>query len=309
MRTTQRSYSEVSGDFNRLCRFVAECNDHTRTHSTWSLGRLVDWKYGLYENKTSIAGFCDKNAHLWFNGFGELASFAISESGDAGFTIITREGYRFLFEEILQWVLANWSARGSNPSTEITEFQTREAQILERCGFSGVSTFSRQCFDLTMELAERSSLEHGFTIVDMHSHPDFRGQRILRDNAFKGDSTVSEEELNRELMFYNHIHEGPIYHPECDLCVMAEDGRFIAGCEALIDAWNAEADIERVCTHSDFRRRGFARAVIQECLYRLRDMGMRQAFLSGYSPEAIALYDSLGHTEELSCSTYERTIS
>lgn len=43
---------------------------------------------------------------------------------------------------------------------------------------------------------------------------------------------------------------------------MAEDGLLIAGCEALINAHGLEADIERVCTHSDFRQRGFARAVI-----------------------------------------------
>jgi predicted GNAT family acetyltransferase len=47
---------------------------------------------------------------------------------------------------------------------------------------------------------------------------------------------------------------------------MAEDGRFAAGAEALINAPGLEADIERVCTHSDFRKRGFARAAIQECL-------------------------------------------
>jgi GNAT superfamily N-acetyltransferase len=266
----------------------------------------VDWKYGLYENKTAIAGFCDKNAHLWFDGFGELASFAISETGNSGFAIIMKEGYRFLFEEILQWVLTSWGDRDPKPSTEITEFQTLETQILERFGFGVESTFSTQRFDLTMELAERFPLEEGFSIVDMHSHPSFREQRILRDNAFRGNSSVSEEELNRELIFYNHTHEGPIYHPQGDLCVMAKDGSFVAGCEALIDARNAAADIERVCTHSSFRRRGFARAVIQECLYRLRDMGMRNAYIAGYSPEAIALYSSLGHTDKMTCFTYER---
>jgi hypothetical protein len=39
------------------------------------------------------------------------------------------------------------------------------------------------------------------------------------------------------------------------------------------DARNEAADIERVCTRSGFRRRGFPRAVIQECLRRLRAPG------------------------------------
>ena len=66
------------------------------------------------------------------------------------------------------------------------------------------------------------------------------------------------------------------------------------------------ADIERVCTHSRFRRRGFARAVIQDCLYRLQDLGMRNAYLTGYDPEAINLYRSLGAAEERQCFVYQR---
>ncbi|MEN9935293.1 MAG: hypothetical protein RLZZ387_1872 [Chloroflexota bacterium] len=58
---------------------------------------------------------------------------------------------------------------------------------------------------------------------------------------------------------------------------MAPAGRLVAGCEALIDARNLEADIERVCTHSAFRGRGFVRAVIVVCMERLRAIGMRGA--------------------------------
>jgi ribosomal protein S18 acetylase RimI-like enzyme len=307
MKTTHRSYDEEAGDFHRLCRFVRDHHAQVRARSTWCLGRIVDWKYGLYENKTAVPGFCDQNAHLWFDAFGELAGFAISESGDAGFAIITLEGYQFLFEEILQHSLRRWAERGPRFSIEITARQQAEARMLERRGFRRTATFATRCFDLTGEPPPRLPLEPGFTIVDMATHPDYRQQRILRDDAFGNPAPATEEALRRELRFYNYSHEGPIYHAPCDLCMMAEDGRFVAGCEALIDARNAEADIERVCTHSSFRRRGFARAVIQECLARLRAMGMRRVYLTGYSPEAIALYGSLGHVAESQSFVYEPT--
>lgn len=94
--------------------------------------------------------------------------------------------------------------------------------------------FFRQAFDLTQGPTKQFPLEEGFTIVDMAAHPDYRAQRILRDDAFHGRSEVPEDVLQRELLFYNHKHEGPIYHPQTDLCVMAKDGRFVSGCEALI---------------------------------------------------------------------------
>lgn len=306
MKTTHRSYSEEAGDFRRLCRFAIAYRDDMRAYSTWGLGRFVDWKYGLYESKTTVADFAGQNAHLWFDAFGDVAGFTISENGDAGFAVITTAGYRFLYEEMLQWALENWGHRPPHPSVEITERQAREAAILERYGFRLSDTFCTRRIDLTQPLMERWPLEPGFTIVDMATHPDYRAQRIMRDNAFSGKTSLTEEELSRHLEFYNHITRGPLYHPQCDLCVMGPDGRFVAGCEAIIDARNVEADIERVCTHSEFRQRGLARAAIQECLYRLQDMGLRNAYITGYSPGAIALYGSLGAVDESKSFVYER---
>ncbi|HOG45447.1 MAG TPA: GNAT family N-acetyltransferase [Anaerolineae bacterium] len=306
MRTARRDYSEEAGDFRRLCRFMVEQRDYVRARSTWCLGRIVDWKYGLYPSKTAVGGFCEKNASLWFDGFDELAGVAISEDGDEGFAIITAPGYRFLYEEMLQWVLGHWGGRGPHPSTEIAALQTVEAAVLERHGFKRESTFYTQHFDLTAEPAPRFPLPPGFTIVDMATHPDYLAQRLLRDDAFQDRREVSTEELRREIELHDHTHDGPIYHAPTDLCVMAPSGRLVAGCEALIDARNAEADIERVCTASDYRRRGLARAVIEECLARLRNMGLERAHITGYSPGAIALYRSLGAAAESQAFGYSR---
>lgn len=305
MNLTHRDFSESSGDFNRLCHFIIALNAPGRPRSTWPLGRIVDWKYGLYEGKRAYPAFCDQNAHMWFDGFGELAGFVLSEGGGAEFAVLTLDGYRFLYAEMLDWALEAWGARGPGFNTELGEFQALEAAALERRGFRRGSAFFTRRFDLSGDLLPRFPLEEGFTIVDMAARPDYRQQRILRDDAFQ-EKQRSEEDLRRALPFYNYGRSGPIYHPQTDLCVMAPDGRFVAGCEALIDARNATAEVERVCTHTQFRKRGFARAVIQECLYRLKEMGLRGAYITGYSKAAIALYGSMGAAEEERAYVYER---
>lgn len=309
MKTTHRNYSEEDGDFIRLAQFFRHNRMDRRTHTTWCLGRFVDWKYGLYPNKRAFASFCNENAHIWFDGFGELAGFALSESGDAGFSILTLDGYRFLYEAMLQWVLETWQGRVAEHSpfsTEITEHQEWEQKVLERYGFHSQLTFCTRRFDLTGELVPRFPLEPGFSIVDMRAHPDFRAQSGLRANAFQNKNDLTEDELNDRIKYFNYSMRGPIYHPDTDLCVVAKDGRFASGCEALINAIGLEADIERVCTHSDFRQRGFARAVIQECLYRLQDMGIHNAYITGYSEAALALYGSLGAVDDVRSFVYER---
>ena len=136
MNTTHRDYSESAGDFNLLARFVIENNQVMRARSTWSLGRLADWRYGLYDNKTAYPAFWDENAHLWFDGYGYLIGFAICENGDAEFALVTLEGYQFLFEAMLQWVLEHWRGRGPEWSIELAERQDR-ARPTERDGRSG----------------------------------------------------------------------------------------------------------------------------------------------------------------------------
>jgi GNAT superfamily N-acetyltransferase len=306
MKTTHRNYADEQGDFNRICLFFIDHPAETRQYSTWCLGRFVDWKYGLWGGKLDTPGFWNKNAHLWFDGFGKLAGFVISEGGGSQFDVVTTAGYRFLFGEMLAWALENWGERPLPLSIEINAAQTTEIKILEQNGFTFDATFFTSHFDLTRELPAPFPLETGFTVVDMHNHPDYRGQRLLRSNAFQGKSDIEEEELKRLTILYTYSHEGPIYHPQTDLCVMAADGQLVSGCEALIDAHNAQADIERVCTHSDFRRRGFARVVIQACLSRLREMGIQEAFITGYSEEAINLYNLLGAVKRTESLIYKK---
>jgi len=57
------------------------------------------------------------------------------------------------------------------------------------------------------------------------------------------------------------------------------------------------AVIETVATHSDYQKRGFGKAVITECFRRLREKGVKSAYITGYSEAANALYQSLKPVE------------
>jgi ribosomal protein S18 acetylase RimI-like enzyme len=293
MKTTHRFYCEKSGDFNRICRFIQENNSQMRRYSTWCIGRFVDWKYALWGDKFTNPNFHEQNAHLWFDGFGNLAGFTISENGGHEIAIITSEGYRFLFDEMLQWTLENWGDRETGLSIEITSHQKMEVGFLESKGFQYETTFYRSHYDLSNIYFDRSPIADGFTIISMKTEADYLGQLLLRQNAFAGKMTLSEEEIEHISTISSFSRNNPIYHAETDLCIIGPNGTFVSGCEALIDTWNMEADIERVCTHSDYRRRGFARIVIQKCLSRLKEMGIKKAHITGYSEGAIALYSAL----------------
>jgi ribosomal protein S18 acetylase RimI-like enzyme len=54
------------------------------------------------------------------------------------------------------------------------------------------------------------------------------------------------------------------------------------------------AEVEKICTHSQYRRQGLAEAVIRECFQRLKKRGIERAYITGYSEEANGLYEKLG---------------
>lgn len=306
MKTTHRNYHDEIGDFNLIIRFIQENNFQIRNHSTWCIGRFVDWKYALWGSKFTTPEFHTQNAHLWFDGFGNLAGFAVSENGGCEIAIITTEGYRFLFDEILDWTLECWGDREPGLSIEITAQQLMEIGFLERKGFQRGASFFRSTFDLRDDLIDRYPLTDGFRIVSMKTNADYRAQLLLRQNAFAGKKALSEEEISHIDKISRYGRNNPIYHAETDLCVVAPDGTYVSGCEALIDTWNLEADIERVCTHSELRRQGFARVVTQECLHRLKEMGVKKAHITGYSEGAIALYSSLGAQKQTEFFIYNQ---
>jgi GNAT superfamily N-acetyltransferase len=308
MKTIHRDYAAESGDFDRLCRFFMTHAAHLRSHSTWCLARFVDWPYGPVGGKLPTPDWLSQNVHIWFDGFDEVAGIVISEYGQSDVAILTTAGYRFLFAEMLQWIVDNWGEHRPDLSIEISACQEPEAALLEDYGFSCEFSFYTFHYDVQAGFAEPVPLEPGFSIVDMQVRPDYRAQRVLRYDAFRGPSPLSEEELDRLVALYSHARQSPIYHAPTDLCVVAPDGTFVSGCEALIDAHNVLADVERVCTHSRYRRRGFARAVIQECFCRLRHMGLERAYITGYSPEAIGLYGSLGAQKRSERLVYKRKV-
>lgn len=174
MQLTHRSYAEAAGDFTHLCRLLVEVRrDEAWTSSTWCLGRIVDWKYGLWPSKLAVANFWSQNAQLWFDGFDDLVGLAIAENGDAQVAIITTVGYQFLFPEILDWVLDAWADRGPRFAFEVTEQQPLAIRSLEQRGFQRGAPFTIQRFDLTRLTEQRFPLAPGFTIVDMQPCGNF----------------------------------------------------------------------------------------------------------------------------------------
>lgn len=307
MNYTTRAFSKAGGDYKIIADFLITLGERHNQEHGMSFQRYTDWYYGIYDNKRNTKGFWDINAQLFFDSLDHLVGVTISENGDGGFHIITAKGFFLLYEEILEWVIEHWGNRGDELWIEETEYMNREIDVLKKYGFYHDFTAYKRIFDLMLPYERTTELEVGFELVDMKRFPEYEKQRILRNIAFEG-KTVSKEELKKQLMYYGNTHNSPTYHGYTDIIIRNKAGDHVAGCEALICPWHGDAEIERVCTHSDYRRRGFGKVVIQECLKRLHELGFKRATITGFSKEASNLYGSLGALDETKVYSFKKKI-
>jgi ribosomal protein S18 acetylase RimI-like enzyme len=153
---------------------------------------------------------------------------------------------------------------------------------------------------------EEPSLPAGFHVRGTRGPADAAARATASFAAFR-----SALLWDRYLQRYRRFMESPVYTPELDVMVEADDGRVAAFCVAWTDATNRVGLLEPVGVHPDFQRRGLGRAVVQEALRRLMARGMAWACVNFEpdNPAAKALYLGAGFVEQYQILTYERTLA
>ena len=97
--------------------------------------------------------------------------------------------------------------------------------------------------------------------------------------------------------------ETPEYIPELDLIAVADDGTFAAFCQSYYDPLDLarctrrEGWTDPIGTAPSYRKKGLARAIILEALWRLKSRGIEDAVLgvAGSNEVARKLYESIGY--------------
>ncbi len=291
MRVYSRPFCGNGKDYEKMWEFLVNDYSDKKDQFIWTIGRLGDWKYGCWNDHKCFPGFMRKNAQLWLNDFEELVGFVISENGESDFTIFAKRGCEFLFSEMINWVKTNWSNREGVLTTEVHEYHDNYIQVLEKEGFQKreLVAVTRQ-YVLSEKVMEEISLDNEFTIVDMLENQDLKGKTLLYNNAWRNNNEVSQFDLLK----YEYNRESPCFNPRLDLSVINGNGLHVSSCVAFADYKNNYAEIEKICTHNEYRRKGLAEAVIRECFKRLYAEGIKYAYITGYSTEAKSLYEKLG---------------
>jgi ribosomal protein S18 acetylase RimI-like enzyme len=286
-----RAFESAGDDLMHMCGLLIELDRAAGSSYDWTIGRIIDWKYGLWNPAKLSERYFAEHCRLWYDRLGLLAGFALSEDGRGDFAMFAREPYRFLYADMI-----DWAERALAPGHEALSITVPEADAIRRCALE-IAGFVNQghCettawYSLDDFQPSASPLPAGYKLLSMAEYGDYDSQRALKNDAFRGGKPMDDARL----FAFSHVRESPLYDPAMDIVLVDERRRAIAGCEGFIDYENGVMEVERVCTSPDYRRRGFAGAVIRECVRRGATRGVKAAMISGLNENTIRLYSSFG---------------
>lgn len=236
-----------------------------------------------------------KGVQLWQTEQGQLVGAVITaHPGWASPQL--HPDYRHLEPEMLAWAEANAAGpteNGAGRQLHIGAFgyDSERQTLLTQRGYEQMTygwVIRHQRFG-EYALAQ-PCLAEGYTLRTTNPEDSADGQRIADLlNASFGRTFHNAAE------YQWFTRKAPSFRQYLDLAAEAPDGTFAAYVGVPFDDSNRQGIFEPVCTHPDHRKKGLAKALMQEALLRLQTMGAVDVTVeTGDAVPANALYDSLG---------------
>jgi ribosomal protein S18 acetylase RimI-like enzyme len=221
---------------------------------------------------------------LWVAKDGRLAGFAILERGETyaelSMNIASGEDGETILAEMIAWAEEVFRERYDGKATgvqiSVEESNTERIILLERHGFTRQES---QTLLLERDLSEpvpSPVIPEGFSLRSLFG--DEESAWVTLHQAAFGTQ-------NMTLDWRQAMTRAPGYDPQLDLIAAAPDGSLAAYVFGSISREENKLSgrkigyTDPVGTHPDYQRRGLCRALLLECLRRLRERGMETARL------------------------------
>ena len=242
------------------------------------------------------------DVRIWNNSDGTLCGFALVDLSVWGlfYLVSPSEEGGPLEREILSWACSRAShiSRGESITLRCRRVRadnSKRISSLERQGFR--CDTDREGLRMVRSLdvpLDKPLIPQGFKIRHLSGQDEVEAYVALVNSAI---SQATSAETHQRWI------ETPEYIPELDLIAVADDGTFAAFCQSYYDPLELAQSTRRegwtdpIGTAPAYRKKGLARAIVLEALWRLKRRGIEDAVLGvgGTNKVAQKLYESIGY--------------
>jgi len=293
-KLTIRKYGDEQ-DFWRIRAFLREVfllND--RRMLSWHVVRLDYWRWHFIANCKMCAPV-QQVTYLWETADGQIAAVLNPESTSEAF-VQAHPHFRTpeLEEEMLAFAEKHLSVRSADGRRRIFAFADENDALRQHLLKSrGYIKRGRPEHQWRRELDApigSAPLALDYTIRSMGDIDEFPSRSWASWKSFHPDDP---DEQYEGWDWYGNIQFAPLYRRDLDIVAVTPTGEIAAFCTIWFDDATRSGVFVLVGATPAHQRRGLSTAVMTEGLRRLQRMGATRAFVSGYTPEANALYASL----------------
>ncbi len=269
-----------------------------RRELSWQVARFDYWRWH------SVLNLHDgslEDVSLWETEDGQIAAVLNPEGlGEAHFSLHPAFYTPELAAEMVitaEHNLAVTSPEGQKLTVWVNEQQTFLKDVLIERGYtqSDYSEFMRYR-SLEAPILDANP-PVGYAVRSLGDGLELLERCYASGLAFHDDDIHIARDNRDHPQWYRNLQTAPLYRRDLDIVAIAPDSSVASFCTIWFDDVTRSAYFEPVATVPAHQRRGLGKAVMCEGLRRLKRMGATKAFVGSYSPEAHALYASVGFTE------------
>lgn len=310
MKTHYRPY-QTEDDFWRmraLLRQLLVLNDYRER--AWHVARLEYARWHTCMNCAKVT--LEQVAHLW-EADDQLVAMMMPDGGpgEAHLNIHPAWYTTELHENMLAVAEDCLAAVQPDGTRQLVIWAYHDDQlgqgILQRYGYTrdaGPEHQWRRWLDRPVEVIPPAE---GYTIRPLGDGLELVERAWASGLGFHPDDIQYAVDNRSDVTWYRNIQTAPSYRRDLDLVAVAPDGSIAAFATIWFDDVTRSACFEPVATVPAHQQRGLGKALMTAGLARLKRMGAKVAYVSGYGPRGNALYRSVMGDDCVLCEPWIKT--
>jgi ribosomal protein S18 acetylase RimI-like enzyme len=243
--------------------------------------RPFNWRSAVFENWVYASRYLEpleyftQRVHLWRTDTGELVACVIR--GTNFTNVQVSYDYRSLEDEIFEWAENNRLEK-KPVSTMVYDWDVERLSLLTKRGYHNEGAIEDvRIYDLERDYSP-GILPLGYRFTSLAEYRNFEEfielvnsvwSVSLDESWFKGKCSAPGYSINRKLL------------------VLSPEGRLAAYSLFWLYPDFQASEIDPIGTHPDHRQRGLARALVSESFKRMRESGMRFAYIASETNDPV----------------------
>lgn len=256
--------------YNQVCDFLIEISKNSSKHINWNWARC-EWMFFHPEFNRNLID----EIGIWFLGENLIALATYDHYLGEGI-FLTKEGFEYLENELLEYVIENFSDN-SGVGIAVNDKDIKTINMLKSHNFI-INNQTENILELKLDKINFNLKSIDDVILEsLNIENDLFKHHELLWKGFNhiGPAPLDNDTINKQKIMLSAPNLNPFLH----VIAKTTSGEYISYCGLWFNKETDYVYIEPVCTIPGYRNKGIGKMVIIEALRRASSLGAKKAYV------------------------------